>query len=122
MVGELESGGARFRTLTTYVFGKMTLQILELPWHRYFVGVQFHPEFKSRPRKPSPLFTGLIAAASGQVSGGGSTTQRSPAEMEKRPALMKKKVVAAGGAAVASGGLEDGILVGLHASGAALAH
>jgi hypothetical protein len=34
------------------------LQILELPWHPYFVGVQFHPEFRSRPGKPSPLFTG----------------------------------------------------------------
>ena len=26
----------------------------------YFIGVQFHPEFKSRPNKPHPLFTGLI--------------------------------------------------------------
>ena len=33
------------------------------------MGVQFHPEFKSRPGKPSPLFLGLIAAASGQLDG-----------------------------------------------------
>ncbi|XP_068636881.1 uncharacterized protein [Aristolochia californica] len=43
------------------------MEILELPSHPYFVGVQFHPEFKSRPGKPSPLFLGLIAAASGQA-------------------------------------------------------
>lgn len=34
------------------------VQILELPRHPFFVGVQFHPEFKSRPGKPSALFLG----------------------------------------------------------------
>ncbi|MBR5925744.1 MAG: hypothetical protein IKZ78_00120, partial [Firmicutes bacterium] len=29
----------------------------------FFVGVQFHPEFKSRPNKPHPLFTGFVKAA-----------------------------------------------------------
>uniref|UniRef100_A0A453F592 CTP synthase (glutamine hydrolyzing) n=1 Tax=Aegilops tauschii subsp. strangulata TaxID=200361 RepID=A0A453F592_AEGTS len=42
-------------------------QIIELPNHVFFIGAQFHPEFKSRPGKPSPLFLGLIAAASGQL-------------------------------------------------------
>jgi CTP synthase (UTP-ammonia lyase) len=37
------------------------LQIIELPSHPFFVGVQFHPEFKSRPAKPSALFLGKIA-------------------------------------------------------------
>ena len=32
------------------------------------VACQFHPEFKSRPGKPSPLFLGLLLAASGQLS------------------------------------------------------
>lgn len=40
------------------------LQIVELPNHPYFVGVQFHPEFKSRPGKPSPLFLGTSLALS----------------------------------------------------------
>ena len=31
--------------------------------HPYFIGCQFHPEFKSRPRNAHPLFNGLIAAA-----------------------------------------------------------
>ncbi|KAJ6322503.1 hypothetical protein OIU77_012360 [Salix suchowensis] len=43
------------------------MEVIELPSHPYFVGAQFHPEFKSRPGKPSALFLGLIAAASGQL-------------------------------------------------------
>ncbi|XP_024533335.1 CTP synthase isoform X3 [Selaginella moellendorffii] len=43
------------------------MEIVELPEHKYFVGVQFHPEFKSRPGKPSPVFLGLILAASKQM-------------------------------------------------------
>jgi len=33
-----------------------------LPEHPYFVAVQFHPEFKSRPNRPHPLFAGFIEA------------------------------------------------------------
>ena len=33
-------------------------QIVELQDHPFYIGVQFHPEFKSRPRRPSPPFTG----------------------------------------------------------------
>ncbi|NCB62720.1 MAG: CTP synthase [Clostridia bacterium] len=36
---------------------------VELPGHVFFVGVQFHPEFKSRPNRPHPLFLGLVEAA-----------------------------------------------------------
>jgi len=39
------------------------VEAVELPGHSFFVGVQFHPEFKSRPNKPHPLFTGLLNAA-----------------------------------------------------------
>lgn len=39
------------------------MEFMELPTHPYFVGTQAHPEFKSRPMKPSPLFDGLIKAA-----------------------------------------------------------
>uniref|UniRef100_A0A0E0A308 CTP synthase n=1 Tax=Oryza glumipatula TaxID=40148 RepID=A0A0E0A308_9ORYZ len=45
------------------------VQIIEIPNHRFFVGVQFHPEFMSRPSKPSALFVGLIAASCGQLDG-----------------------------------------------------
>jgi CTP synthase len=39
------------------------VEAVELSDKRFFVGVQFHPEFKSRPNRPHPLFVGLIAAA-----------------------------------------------------------
>ncbi len=38
-------------------------EIVELPGHPWFVGVQFHPELKSKPFDPHPLFTSFIAAA-----------------------------------------------------------
>ena len=41
------------------------MEVFELAGHPYYVGCQFHPEFKSRPLRPSPLFYGLICAASG---------------------------------------------------------
>ena len=42
--------------------GKL-VEIVELPKHPYFIACQFHPEFKSRPTAPHPLFLGLVAAA-----------------------------------------------------------
>ena len=39
------------------------VEIVENPAHPWFVGVQFHPEFKSRPDRPHPLFKGFVAAA-----------------------------------------------------------
>ena len=39
------------------------VEMIELPQHPYFVGCQFHPEFKSRPRLPHPLFARFIRAA-----------------------------------------------------------
>jgi CTP synthase len=41
------------------------VEAIELPSKKFFVGVQFHPEFKSRPNKPHPLFLGLVNAATG---------------------------------------------------------
>ena len=42
-------------------------EIFELEGHPYYVGVQYHPEFKSRPGRPSPPFLGLLKAATGQL-------------------------------------------------------
>ena len=39
------------------------VEIVELEDHPWFVGTQFHPEFKSRPTRPHPLFKGFVAAA-----------------------------------------------------------
>ena len=44
------------------------VEAVELPEHPFFVGVQFHPEFKSRPDKPHPIFRGFIRAALAQRS------------------------------------------------------
>jgi CTP synthase len=41
----------------------MLSEIIELPHLDWFVACQFHPEFKSRPERPHPLFRGLITAA-----------------------------------------------------------
>jgi CTP synthase len=43
--------------------GKL-VEIIELPNHPFFVGTQFHPELKSRPLLPHPIFVGFIEAAS----------------------------------------------------------
>ena len=43
-----------------------TVELTDRPFH---VGVQYHPEFKSRPNRPHPLFLGFIGAAYGQSAG-----------------------------------------------------
>ena len=39
------------------------VEVIEIPEHPWFVGVQYHPEFKSQPTRPHPLFAGFIGAA-----------------------------------------------------------
>ena len=48
--------------------GKL-VEVVELPGHPYFIACQFHPEFKSRPTSPHPLFAGLVAAALARRNG-----------------------------------------------------
>ncbi|KAA8586067.1 hypothetical protein FQN60_007636 [Etheostoma spectabile] len=43
------------------------MEVIELDDHPYFVGVQYHPEFTSRPMKPSPPYLGLLLAAAGKL-------------------------------------------------------
>lgn len=45
------------------------VEIVELPTNKWHVGVQFHPEFKSRPNKPHPLFASFISAAADRKNG-----------------------------------------------------
>jgi CTP synthase len=45
------------------------VETVELPDHPWFVGGQFHPEFKSRPRRPHPLFREFIRASLARQSG-----------------------------------------------------
>ena len=39
------------------------VEVVELPKHPFFIGVQFHPEFKSTPEHPQPIFTAFVKAA-----------------------------------------------------------
>jgi CTP synthase len=62
LIEQIESAGLRY-------VGKdetgQRCEIMELDDHPYFVGTQYHPEFKSRPGRPSPPFLGLMKAACG---------------------------------------------------------
>ena len=49
--------------------GKL-IEMIEIPEHPWFVGVQFHPEFKSRPNRVHPLFRDFIKAAMGRMNSG----------------------------------------------------
>lgn len=44
------------------------VEMIELPSHPWFVAGQFHPEFKSRPNKPHPLFRGFVTAAAERLN------------------------------------------------------
>ena len=39
------------------------MEIVEIPGHPFFLGCQFHPEFKSKPLEPHPLFSSFVKAA-----------------------------------------------------------
>ncbi|MDR3521525.1 MAG: CTP synthase [Acidocella sp.] len=57
---ELEATGLRFSGLSP---DGVLPEIIEYPNHPWFIGVQYHPELKSKPFAPHPLFEGFIAAA-----------------------------------------------------------
>jgi CTP synthase len=56
----LEDGGLRLSG--TSPDGRL-VEFIELPGHRFYVGTQAHPEFKSRPDRPHPLFREFIGAS-----------------------------------------------------------
>ena len=56
----LEKAGLRFSGMSP---DKKLPEIIEIPGHPWFIGVQFHPELKSRPFDPHPLFSSFVGAA-----------------------------------------------------------
>jgi CTP synthase len=58
--GKLEDAGLRFSGMSPD--GELP-EIVEIPDHPWFIGVQYHPELKSKPFDPHPLFTSFIKAA-----------------------------------------------------------
>lgn len=78
LVPQFEAAGLRFVGMDETA---TRMEIIELKGHKFFVAAQFHPEFKSRPFKPSPLFLGLILAAAGKLDNylsGTATPMASP--------------------------------------------
>jgi CTP synthase len=57
---QLEQKGLRFSGIAAQ---DHLAEIIEIPDHPWFIGVQFHPEFTSTPRDGHPLFSGFIRAA-----------------------------------------------------------
>lgn len=60
----LEKAGLKFVGTDTE---KIRMEICELEDHPYYVATQFHPEYLTRPLKPSPPFLGLMLASSGKL-------------------------------------------------------
>ena len=54
------TGADRFRDPDSL---ERLVEVIELPDHPFFVASQFHPEFKSRPERPAPLFREFVLAA-----------------------------------------------------------
>jgi CTP synthase len=61
---QLEAHGMRFSGMSP---DGLLPEIVEIPGHPWFVGVQYHPELKSKPFDPHPLFSSFIAAAVAQA-------------------------------------------------------
>ena len=59
-ISELEKNGLIFSGISS---DKIRMEIAEIPSHRFFIASQFHPEFKSRPLHPAPLFYGFVKAS-----------------------------------------------------------
>jgi CTP synthase len=62
------------------------VEVIELPEHPFFVASQYHPEFKSRPNRPEPLFREFVGAALARARerGGGEATAEQPAAEGQR--------------------------------------
>jgi CTP synthase len=64
------------------------VEIVELRDHPWFVASQFHPEFRSRPDRPHPLFTAFVRAAMAEAEGNGAeSTVRTVDEPAATPVL-----------------------------------
>jgi CTP synthase len=59
-LAKMEQAGLK---ITGILPDRHLVEIVELPSHPWFVATQYHPEFKSRPHRPQPLFKGFVGAA-----------------------------------------------------------
>jgi CTP synthase len=77
----LATHGMRFSGLSPD--GRL-VEIVEMPEHPFFLGTQFHPEFKSRPNRPHPLFASFIEAALSFARASGRAEASVPVLQESR--------------------------------------
>ena len=68
-------------------------EMVELPDHPHFIGCQFHPEFKSKPLEPRPLFKTFVGAAYEHGLKRLSEKAASEVEMFHRPEKVGKKII-----------------------------
>jgi CTP synthase len=66
------------------------VEIVEIPGHPYFLGCQFHPEFKSKPLEPHPLFSAFIKASWDSGQQRRSARQHEEVSMFLRPEKVGK--------------------------------
>ena len=64
LVDEFEAAGMKF---VGHDSENRRMEIMELDNHQFYVAVQYHPEYISRPMRPSPPYLGLILAATGKL-------------------------------------------------------
>jgi CTP synthase len=86
--GTLTAAGMRISGSTpdgTYV------EMIELPDHPYFIGCQFHPEFKSKPLEPHPLFKNFVGAAYEHGQQRRAAKQAEEVEMFLRPQKVSRR-------------------------------
>lgn len=68
------------------------VEIVEIKDHPFFLGCQFHPEFKSKPTKPHPLFSGLVKAALQKKDGVKTTASTIKKAKVKDKSIEKNKI------------------------------
>ena len=76
------------------------VEIIEIPDHPFFIATQFHPEFRSRPNRAHPLFSGLIAAAVTSAQHSSATGQEETTSTDS----VDSKVVQANGSGINGNG------------------
>jgi CTP synthase len=64
------------------------VEVIELPEHPWFVAVQYHPEFKSKPTAPQPLFAGFVGAAVARSTARERAVVKKPSDREKTTSVV----------------------------------
>jgi CTP synthase len=68
------------------------VEVIELPEHPWFLAVQYHPEFKSKPTAPQPLFAGFIGAAVQRNRSRGASPAKKSLAKDGQPAAVENPV------------------------------